>query len=87
MMARKSGKGLFPVRKVPVDVERIQAEYEVTTYFFGKPSPQAVQVSFELDAHGWSRLEQSSEWRNLLEVLASLQKEQKHFVRSARIQR
>lgn len=63
-----------------------EAEYEITEFFFGKPIPQAVQVSFELDAHGWSRLEQSSEWRNLLEVLASLQKEQKHFVHSARIQ-
>lgn len=61
------------------------ALYEITELFFGKPTPQAVQVSFELDAHGWSRLEQSDEWRNLLEVLACAQREQTHFVRSAQI--
>lgn len=51
-----------------------EATYEVKELFFGKPDPQVVQVAFELDAHGWNRLQQSSVWRHLLEALASLQK-------------
>ena len=47
--------------------------YEIKKYFFGKPTPQEVQVSFSMDYHGWLKLEKSNEWLNFLEALASFQ--------------
>lgn len=51
------------------------AEYEVTELCVGRPSHQAVRVSFELDVLGWYKLQQSKQWCHLLEVLGDLQKE------------
>lgn len=53
-----------------------KAVYEITEHFFGKPSPQAVQVSFSLDARDWCTLQQSEAWSHLLEALAYFQKGQ-----------
>lgn len=52
--------------------------YTVNMGFFGKPTPQVVQVSFEMPYHDWSQLESSDLWRRLLEVLADAQKEFDH---------
>lgn len=42
-------------------------EYETTAFFFGQPTPQEVQVSFELDYLGWCKLKESDAWRCLEE--------------------
>lgn len=55
-------------------METPKAVYEITELFFGKPSPVAVQVSFELAARDWYTLEQSETWFHLLEALACFQK-------------
>lgn len=42
-------------------------EYEVKKYFFGKPIPQVVQVSFELAYPDWCELQASKLWCRLVE--------------------
>ena len=50
------------------------AQYSVDEFFAGTTNSRAIRVSFELDDHGWNKLQQSDAWRHFLEALASLQK-------------
>lgn len=52
--------------------------YIVKTGSFGKPTPQVVQVSFEMPYHDWLQLENSDLWQKLLVVLQDSQKEFGH---------
>lgn len=51
-------------------------DYEVKEFFFGRPIPQVVQVSFELAYPDWCKLQASELWRRLVEVGSCSQKEQ-----------
>ena len=53
-------------------------------YFFGKPTPQVVTISFQVGGPEWCKLEQGDEWRNFEAALTALQKEQEHYLRSWR---
>ena len=43
-------------------------DYEVKEFFFGRPIPQVVQVSFELAYPDWCELQASELWHRLVEV-------------------
>lgn len=54
-------------------------DYVIRKEYGGKPSPVAVQFSFVLNGPGWCKLQQSETWHRFLEVLSSIQKEQRRF--------
>lgn len=56
----------------------------VDQYFFGKPTPQVVTISFQVGGPEWRKLVQGDEWRNFEAALTSLQKGQEHYLRSFR---
>ena len=51
-----------------------KADYTVTEYFFGQPTPVEVQVTFSMPYRGWCQLEASPEWDQLLDKLEDAQK-------------
>lgn len=53
-------------------------------YFFGKPTPQVVTISFQVGGPEWCKLEQGDEWLNFEAALTALQKEQEHYLSSWR---
>ena len=58
-----------------VEMNGVREGYTVKMGCFGKPTPQVVQVSFEMPYPDWLQLEKSDLWRNLLEVLEAAQRE------------
>lgn len=54
--------------------------FDVKKHFFGKPSPQAVEVSFQLAYPDWCKLEDSDVWHYPEEVVGGFQKEQEHLL-------
>ena len=59
-------------------MKQIKEGYAVKMGFFGKPTPQVIQVSFEMPYLDWLQLEESDVWQNLLEVLEAAQREPNH---------
>lgn len=53
-------------------------------YFFGKPTPQVITISFQVGGPEWCKLVHGDEWRNFEAALTALQKEQEHYLHSAR---
>lgn len=57
------------------EMKGVKEGYTVKMGFFGKPTPQVVQVSFEMPYPDWLQLEMSDVWQNFLGVLEAAQKE------------
>lgn len=55
--------------------------FDLKKHFFGKPKPQAVEVSFPLAYPDWCKLEDSDVWHRLEEVVGDFQKTQEHLLR------
>lgn len=54
--------------------------FDLKKYFFGKPNPQVVEVTFQLAYPDWCKLEDSDVWRHLEEVVGDFQKAQGHLL-------
>lgn len=67
--------GGYPISAVPPKVGVREDQY-----FFGKPTPQVVTISFQVGGPEWCKLVQGDEWRNFEAALIAFQKGQEHYL-------